>query len=487
MAVGDIRFVAWDTDSTVATVTALDGSRYTHSLGKPSRAELRAEREAIQGLALNEDDTKVFLSTDRYGQEFGGRLAGVRWRGEQAAVVVDSFEADAEFADPAGDGTGTWRYENADDSTIIGDAVDRVAGDSDLQSPVSRGQIDTVETGLSFRFSRVTQAKLMRTVARDGDGELFYNADGSVDYVDTLGRDRTHITLSETGHRIDGEPEVTGAEDNPRINTLTLLGSGEGPGQLTATKTASGFDANTDRPKAGVRHNPRVSDQGTLDTLAQRLVDDFNSDYTDFEATIRNERILLGDEYNVSYPSKDVDADLRAVTVTTVLANDGRTHDVTFSNRNQTRGTLEEEVVEATQRAGRVIEGFTVPLSQSAGPGWVDTNRDFRFRVPYPNDIQQEVTVDLVIEGLRYMDPSGGSLSTQSDFPQDCNVKVNGSTASNGPFSFGDGNSAFIETVDLAGDLVQGEDNTIDVTSENIGMIRCTWSAELYRTMTGGN
>lgn len=475
MTEGTVRIVDWSDGSVRDRLDALEGTEWTEELGGGTEARLRVPRADAAALTLDIGDDELFLNTPQYGDEFGGRLVDVRWRGETAVLVGFSFEKDAEDASPAGDGTGTWSYENAADSTIVSDAIGRVSG-------LSEGTVETVETGLSFRFSRVSQAKILRTVESAGDGELRYRPDGSVDYVDTLGRDRTSVTLTEDDDRLFGDFDVQRGQSDDRpesrkVNKLVLLGAGEGPGQLTSTATASGFNPSTDREKWGVRRNAEIADQSTLDTVAQVLVDELNSDYLDVETGFRNARLLLGDEYGFDYGPKNVSEDLRAVKVTTRLGNDGRTHRATFSNRKKTRETLTDELVKETRKGGRVIEGFTVPLPVSAGPGHVSPNVNFRFSIPYPSDVLVEVTVNLRVRGLNEYDDDTDSLT--GDFPENLDVRVNGSSLG---LSIGDGTSAFVEDVDLSGELSAGI-NTIDLTSDRKARVYAVLEADLYRRM----
>lgn len=69
-----------------------------------------------------------------------------------------------------------------------------------------------------------------------------------------------------------------------------------------------------------------------------------------------------------------------------------------------------------------------------------------------------------------------------SEFPSSCDVRVNGSSVG---VSHGDGTATFEATVDLEGELVEGEWNTIEVTSDTLGHIQAHLDVDVYRQILG--
>jgi hypothetical protein len=68
-------------------------------------------------------------------------------------------------------------------------------------------------------------------------------------------------------------------------------------------------------------------------------------------------------------------------------------------------------------------------------------------------------------------------------FPGDCDVLVNGSSVG---LSVGDGSGPFTELVDLEGELVPGQVNTVEVTSSFLGHVQAHVDVDVYRQILGG-
>lgn len=77
-------------------------------------------------------------------------------------------------------------------------------------------------------------------------------------------------------------------------------------------------------------------------------------------------------------------------------------------------------------------------------------------------------------------DPEPGIVEFDR-YPTDCDVLVNGESVG---VSIGDGDGTFEEEVDIEGYLSEGF-NDVEVTSETLGHLNCTVSADVYRQITG--
>jgi len=76
---------------------------------------------------------------------------------------------------------------------------------------------------------------------------------------------------------------------------------------------------------------------------------------------------------------------------------------------------------------------------------------------------------------------SFGSNNT-TYYPKNCDVVVNGTTIN---LDLGDGTSKFNEQVDLSGYLTPGQENTVEVTSEQLGHISAHLDIDAYRQILG--
>lgn len=464
-----IRLV--ETDGTPHEIGHLRSTQM-RELGKKWKARAWVPRGALSDVTIEEGDTEAYVNTDANGDEFGGRLRDVAWDVSEVLLLIDSFERDMIQGEPTGDGTGDARFENADDTAIVQDAVDRV-------DTVQTGTLDGVLGSLSFRFAYVSPARMTRVVDEIA-GDVAYRPDGTLDYVNSIGDDRTGTTLSPDAHPVDGAFQVSRAGDDRKVNKLVMLGAGEGPAQVQQTVTAPGFDASVDREKWGVYVNKAIADADTLQTYGQALVSELATDTVEVVTTIRGQAASIGDSYHLQSAAKNVDTDLRAVRVETSLSNDGRTQRVTFSNRTIGREPTQSRLLRGVKRSQVAVEGFTVPLPISSGPAWTSPTQSHRFSVPMPVDVIEEIKVDLQVRGLQNYDPSSDSVG--GNYPENLDVRVNGSSLG---LSVGDGNTPFQETVDLSGELTVGAINTVDLTSDRQARTYAVLDADLYRRMTG--
>lgn len=150
--------------------------------GMQDTASVVMDRQVLNTVDPAEGLDEMYI-TDQYGEyEFGGIVRDIERQGsDTATVLLDSFERLAREAKPLPARTS---FTNVDDSTVIRDAIGRVTGLSD-------GDIDTIKTGLDFTFSHVSPAKQMRIVRNVTKGRLVFNPDGTVDYLETIGEDKT--------------------------------------------------------------------------------------------------------------------------------------------------------------------------------------------------------------------------------------------------------------------------------------------------------
>lgn len=88
--------------------------------------------------------------------------------------------------------------------------------------------------------------------------------------------------------------------------------------------------------------------------------------------------------------------------------------------------------------------------------------------------------------GRHTHDPEPGIIETFEGltqyYPSNCDILINGESLG---VSLGDGGSEFSESVDIRGELEQGQDNRIEVTSDTLGHLQVFILGEAYRQILG--
>jgi len=74
------------------------------------------------------------------------------------------------------------------------------------------------------------------------------------------------------------------------------------------------------------------------------------------------------------------------------------------------------------------------------------------------------------------------SFGGTTHFPSNCDVLINGNAID---VSLGDGSGAFEATVDIAGELIAGEWNTIEISSDSLGHLMAHLDVDVYRQILG--
>jgi hypothetical protein len=406
-----------DTPSSSEELVAIEEE---YEVGKMSMATVVIERSKLRGISTDLEEGRTELYVERNNSvEFGGKLRDVE-RGEpESELVVNSFESYARETEPV---PGDDIYENVADSTIVGDAIDAVPH-------LSRGTIETVETGLTIVFSHVSPARKLREVTESTGAFLSFNPDGTVDYVADPGVDNTDITVSPSESNVTNSFDVTRDAHDKRVTHMRLLGAGEGQHQVTATVAPQddstvyendGRYANPDWEQGDDKtwdtySNKDAQDSSTLISQGLAKINDEKDVSIDVETTVSEdiigETIDIGDRYHLAHSEDEVDHDLTVVSVTRVSDTDGILADVTFSSRS-TAVSLErtsEKNRKDLDRYGHAFEGTPVTLTTGGGRQPVDSNVNYEFSFYYPDEVKHEHRVKLVVKGDSYRAYSSGA------------------------------------------------------------------------------
>lgn len=320
-------------------------TRVEHSLDRQTHAQIQVPQplETLSGdpVTLNESDDELYIKHN--GTDiFGGILRDVSRTGTTIELLADSFSRIARDAEPSGPSETV----TDTDSAIVASAIADAPG-------LSEGTIETIETGLEFEFHHASPALRIKLVRQATGGEVIYRPDKSVDYVDSLGSDKTGTTISTRNQQLVDQIRVDQNAGEVLANHLRVIGSDGSSVDVVADT----YNPSTDREKWRRAYFRDTSSSKTLTKRGNTLLDMIGVPWTKAESTLTappgdSINPVLGDEYHVSVPEKDLDTDLRVTTLTHRIAADGEYWDVTFSNRAEDVGEDIEKLNQAARDTG---------------------------------------------------------------------------------------------------------------------------------------
>lgn len=361
----------------------------------------RVTRNAINKINLTEREDEVYLVVNEEDR-FGGVLRDISRGGSDVALIVGSFEQYAKDAQPTPPAD---QYGSVDDSTVVTDAIDDVP-------QLSAGTVDTVQSGLSLLFSHSSQAYKIRQTAAKTTAEVRYNIDKTVDYLSRRGVDKlgSNDPIIRPGSRtLIGDIELNRRSGEERVTHLRVLGSGEGVHQLSTEAVADGY--NGGRKIWKTHTDTSVTKQSTLESLAETLIDELNTPFIELEATVANIDPNIGDKYRVVYRKEDIGAELRVVSMKTIIDKEGERYSLTLSNRQKTRGNSESKQLQDISNYNTSIEGTAVPINVAGGRRPVDPSNDYIMEVYYPREVEFEHRLNIRVIGQPYRAYSSGASS----------------------------------------------------------------------------
>lgn len=384
-------------------------------------ARVFINRDKFDEDGVERGETKMYVvesqSQTNENAAFGGRFRDVSRQGSVTEIIIDSFERDARDALPTDGGE---RWQNADDTQIVQDAIDNVP-------TLTAGTVEAVaSTPVSTLFSHSTQAKKIRTTADIADADVRYNADQSVDYLTRLGADKTDTTLSPSNQNITGDfkAEKKGGEED--VTHLRVLGAGEGNHQkvvnFVPNDDSGSYDekrtyqnaewTSGDRKKWKVISNKDLTDLTALEEWGRNKITDINSDpYIDVETAVRGVDVTLGDTFHVLYPEEEVDHEMRVVQMTEVISPSGTEFEVKMSTRKASRVNDSSKDRQDIQRYNKALEGNAVPINASGGRQPVNSDNRYQFQFYYPGEVEYEHRLNVRVMGLPYRAYSQGSAA----------------------------------------------------------------------------
>lgn len=408
-------------------------------------ARIFLRRDLLDEGGVVKGETEMYIvdssSTQNSNARFGGVYRDVNRQGGSTEVLLDSFERYARDATPTGGGE---RWDNVDDTQIINDGISNIP-------QVSAGTVNNVASGISMLFTHASPAKKLRETANVAGGELRYNVDKTVDYVETLGTDRSgSITLSPTEQNIEGEFNATKKGGDEDATHIRFLGAGEGEHQTVINMVPDADGASYDNKRtytssrwsSGDRRvwdivsNKDLTDEDALTEFGQNYIEDMDTDgYIDVNTTVRGVDVSIGDIYHVEHSGEQVDTDMSVISMTEKILSNGTEYELTLSTRRNSRMDLSSKDRQDIQRYNKALEGTAVPINASGGRQPVNSSNNYEFKFYYPAEVKYEHRLNVRVMGLEYRAysqgaASGGGVETTSEAGG-----VNNDTTSSGGFT----------------------------------------------------
>lgn len=383
---------------TKVSVPAKIAERADELLGEMTHGEVVLHRDAWRDVddVLDRRNDRVAVDDLRDGSTFLAGRFDYDERGDgMVTVAIEGYELDAKDAEPTADNVV---YQNYDDSQIVTDLLTQVP-------TLEPGTIETIATNLSMSFSHAEPSKALRDVCPPTGGELRYNDDRTVDYVDRIGSDKPEIVLSPDEQTVIEDPEIT---EDARENVTHIRGFGalSGPDQITAEAVANSYDGG--RPIWREYENKDVKEESRLQRIIDQQVEEYDGEprHIEIDVTTVGLDIELGDRVTVELPEENIDRMLRVIKRRELLTGVGATLSLVLSNRLLTGGEDSQEARKDLQRFNRGYQGF-VDRSQITS-GWNpagDGTPQELVVVNWPDDIVEEKDVTLAVQGRSWRSP----------------------------------------------------------------------------------
>lgn len=419
-----------DGGDTIPTIQAERDNAYD----KKHTARVEVARSLLDFSQVETSVTEVWLKDDsgtaRSNAFFGGVIRDVDRQGGSTEILLDSFERRAIDAVPTAPNlvygpASDDESSGVADSTIVSDAISNVP-------ELSQGTVNTFANPISISFNSATRAKQIREVANITGAAVRYNPDKTVDYIDSLGSDRTGITLSPANQNIKGEFSAdrrSGPE--AAVTHLRVLGAGEGESQLlkniVPADDSQSYESqvtysnpswsNGDPAKWFVQSNKDIDRSNALEEYGLSLIDDITGNkYIDVSTTIDGvSNVRLGDTFTVTYPEENLSGKvLQVVENTAKYTGTGVEYDVTLSSRRVSRKDKTTENRKDIERFNQSAQGVAVPINASGGRQPVDPQNNYQMSLYYPDEVIEELRLNVRVVGLPYRAYARGSASGAS-------------------------------------------------------------------------
>jgi len=271
-------------------------------------------------IPLSKNDDEIFVEVQNT-DEFGGILRDINRHDTIIELLCDSFERYARDGKPSNGKENVTDY----DDTIVNDAID-------ASPEISAGTVERVDDDtLSFQFHHASQALKIRKVRNITQGEILYNPDKTVDYVTSLGDDKTNTTLTPSSQVIAGQVNVQENTGENEATHLRVIGANN-------TSVEVSLDTFDGREKWRRAYFSDTRNEELLTKYGNTLLSVIRNQWKQVEMTLVESRSAsvdpqLGDTYHIEFDRHELDDNLRIVKLQHIVDNEGERWRATFSNR----------------------------------------------------------------------------------------------------------------------------------------------------------
>jgi hypothetical protein len=401
------------TETIPGTVAPEDGTSYTRTrqLGAMRRARINVYRDEAEAVTLTEKRDLIHLgSIDTL------RLVDIETGGPTWTLVCYSLEWDSN-REPYTAGGDT--REGTDDE-LITDLVGEV-------DSWTAGTIESLSRPLSFVFNHAHQHEALRRIEKNVPGEIQFRDEGTVDYLDRLGTDRSgsvelsaaagtiedEISITKRGRELDGtHVRVLGAHEGEAQIFANLVPAGDTTAQanldnvVTYTTTRWSGPADTDWDRWA---NKDVTDQDTIEEEAESLADEITESLVEATATTNVGDLNVGDTVRVVKADADLDRAMRIHRIKETVRGATETAQLTLSTRTTMRSDDTEDLRDL-QRFNTGFQGSSVVIQGGGSRQPVNGSLNAEIPFDYP-DIEFENEAQLLVRGLPYRAYSSGAAA----------------------------------------------------------------------------
>jgi hypothetical protein len=420
----------------------LNSASIERERGTIDTARLRTDREAVDGanIALRQKKESVAAVSASGIVYFEGRVDDVTRDGSSGTLEILARSLLAWAADaPRTGGDPPATFEQVDDAVVIDDAVDRVP-------QLSVANLQTVESGVSFVFTRASPGKMIQTVAQATGGTVRVAPGGGVFYADTFGADRS-TTITRDAVAGDATAvesfRVREVGDSEVATHLTMIGAGTDQYQreVTAVPAADGGSY----PNKTTYTNPTWSsgdpeiwrdvankeqtDIATLQTEARTRVEELSTEHIEVETVLTVDDVTLGDTFRVVDAATGIDQRLRVVRYTREITPTGDLYRAVLSSRTGTRTLAADKQALDVSRHNKAYQGDLISVNASGGRRPVDSGANYQLDFKYPANVVYERELELQVTRYPFRSFIAGAGSHSHD------VSISTTSANNADFT----------------------------------------------------
>jgi len=396
-----------------ADITVLQGS-VVEEYGKQYRAKAFVFRNEWENVVEDVDKINEEILLIRDGsEEFRGRLVSYVNKGDEVKLEIGSFEEDALDAPPTG---ATVPLAGVSDEDVVENAINRV-------STLDVDFVDVLDDDMSFLFSNSSPAKMIREVQRTTGAFVEYTNDKTVNYLESLGEDKTNLPPIGPNEQNVSEDFTVKEDEREEFTHVRVLGASQGESQIKAEAVVSTFEEGDDRQVWRKYTDSEITSNERAQSVADSIIDEYENEPRTLtvETTIFNREVNLGDQFRVVSDRDRVDRDLRVVKVEKVFQGSNIVYITELANRLLTRITDGEKQRRDVEKFNEGFQGDVVTLNSGGYRSPVNSSNSYVLSVRKPEDVVGELSAEIEIEGLPYRTyhsgsgDGGGVVSTTED------------------------------------------------------------------------